>query len=184
MSTASSAASPREVCCPICMQVSEWAIRDHVYQFGEGTKAPRLVDLRALDDVTRRDALQSGIVACTAPSPDGGPPHYFPALYGEYAEPLVVGLVGGARQGKTHLLTAMITAALAGLGIAGTTVTAMDHRRHQRFRDEHIRPLENGRVLPATVNAVVDYADILLVSGPGGTRPVTFFVMSGVMKAQ
>jgi hypothetical protein len=60
----------------------------------------------------------------------------------------------------------------------------MDFRRHERFNKNSIRRLEAGNQLPSTGTDVMDYADILLVHGPHGATPVTFFDIAGENQVQ
>jgi hypothetical protein len=107
-------------------------------------------------------------------------PHYLPATYADYPDPLIVGLVGAPMAGKTHLLTAMIREAnRGGLEPYGISVSALDFRRHEIFHRDFILPFEQGAELAGTGAGITDAADMLLVRGPGGDRPVTFFDVAG-----
>jgi hypothetical protein len=66
-----------------------------------------------------------------------------------------------------------------GLAPYGVQASALDFRRHERFTREFLRPFEDGEQLLGTGNGLFEARDILLVRGPGGTRPVTFFDVAG-----
>jgi hypothetical protein len=176
-------APPRRVRCPICMDPIDLSPDDYVWLYEEGEQDPKPSWISHLDPLRQHDMRQQGYLPCPNPSGDTAI-HYLPALYGSYGDPLVIGLIGTPGSGKTHFLTAMITAALAGLGVLGMAVSSMDSRRHELFRDRNIRPFERGIALGSTGTDVVDYADILLVHGTGGTRPVTFFDIAGENQVQ
>lgn len=176
-------APPRRVRCPICMDLIDWSLTEYIWMYEEGEQNPELSWISHLDPVRQQDLRQQGYQLCPNPSSDTAA-HYLPALYGSYGDPLVIGLIGTPGSGKTHVLTAMITAALAGLGIPGVAASSMDFRRHELFRDRSIRPFARGIALGSTGTDVMDYADILLVHGPGGARPVTFFDIAGENQVQ
>jgi hypothetical protein len=107
--------------------------------------------------------------------------HYLPYTLTTHGHPLVIGLVGGSRSGKSHLLTTMISAiedrALAPYQIHAEPV---DFIRHENFRRQFTRPLLQGRqALEGTREGLVEYADALLVRSPTGVRPVVFFDVAG-----
>lgn len=166
--------------CPICMDSFPWPRNDIIWQYEETEGKYQEADLSTIADPAKREDLRRhGYLRCPNPSQDTST-HYLPATYHAYQEPLVVGLVGAPKSGKTHLLTAMIRAAhQGGLTAQGIRVAPLDFRRHNQFRKSHIEPFERGEKLFGTDYGVIDYADTMLVSGPAGTRPVTFFDIAG-----
>lgn len=166
--------------CPICMDSFEWP-RDNVIWLYEETKSQyQTVDLSEVANPGKRDDLRrQGYIPCPNPSQDT-PAHYLPATYHAYQAPLVIGLVGAPKSGKTHLLTAMIREAHQGrLAAHGVSVAPLDFRRHNQFRKSHVEPFERGKKLSGTEYGVIEYADTLLLHGPAGARPVTFFDIAG-----
>ncbi|MEU5261135.1 hypothetical protein [Amycolatopsis sp. NPDC021455] len=139
----------------------------------------KTIDLATLSPSKQADLARRGYRPCPNPSGDSVP-HYLPATYADYGDPLVIGLVGGSGSGKTHLLTAMIRETYrGGLGPHRVHAAALDFRRHTAFRTNFVEPFEDGGALPATSHGVFEAADILLLRGPGGTRPVTFVDVAG-----
>lgn len=162
------------------MDTFDWIDTDVVWLYNEADRQYELIDIGGLDPVKQAARLRDGYYKCPNPSGDA-PEHYLPACYGSYEDPLVVGLIGTPESGKTHLLTAMIREAHAG-GLApyDLTVSALDFLRHQEFRSKFINRFEEGLQLAGTGTNVLEYADGLLLRGPGGlVRPVTFFDVAG-----
>jgi GTPase SAR1 family protein len=171
--------SSRLVRCPTCADEFEWPADPTIALYDEEKNGYQLVDLTGLSHVKQADLARYGYRQCPNPSGDT-PKHYLPATYASYQRPLVIGLVGAPASGKTHLLTAMIRQAyLDGLKAHRVSVAALDFRRHENFREHYVEPFEKGTRLRGTRAGVVEAADILLVRGPGGERPVTFFDVAG-----
>jgi GTPase SAR1 family protein len=171
--------TPRRVRCPICADDYPWPDDPTVSLYDEEKDEYQLVDVSTLTAEKQADLARRGYRECPNPSGDT-PQHYLPATYVNYLDPLVIGLVGAPASGKTHLLTAMIRQAyMGGLRAHRITTAALDFRRHAHFRNNYIEPFEKGDALPGTGVGVVEAADILLLRGPGGERPVTFFDVAG-----
>jgi hypothetical protein len=166
--------------CPICMDSFPWPRDDVIWLYEEKNLAYEEFDLSEVADSAKRVDLQrQGYIQCPNPSQDTRV-HYLPATYHAYQAPLVIGLVGATKSGKTHLLTAMIREAhQGGLAALGVSVAPLDFRRHNEFRKTHIERFERGEKLFGTDFGVIEYADTLLLSSPAGTRPVTFFDIAG-----
>ncbi|GLY44405.1 hypothetical protein Amsp01_104280 [Amycolatopsis sp. NBRC 101858] len=171
--------SGRRVRCPICADEFFWPDEPTVSLHNAEHDRYELVDISALSPAKQADLARRGYRECPNPSGDTSR-HFLPATYANYADPLVVGLVGASTSGKTHLLTAMIRQAYTGgLRPYRITAAALDFRRHAHFRENYIERFERGGALPATKTGIIDAADILLLRGPGGERPVTFFDVAG-----
>lgn len=170
--------------CPICMDFTEWPSGEFVYLWSDDQERMARHDLVDLDQAKRTEHRLRGYQACENPhGAPSAPRHFLPALYAEYEEPLVVGLVGGSQAGKTHLLTAMIREVLRG-GLAPYDLRAqpLDFRAHRFFYRDFLEKFEKGEQLAATgrdVNAG-GFAESLLITGPDGTRrPIVFFDVAG-----
>jgi hypothetical protein len=166
--------------CPICADDFVWPGSDpNIFLYDEENVRYELVDISGQPPIKQVDLARQGYRQCPNPSGDTAV-HYLPATYADYGPPLVIGLVGAPASGKTHLLTAMIRQAyLSGLAAHGVTVSALDILRHNHFLSRFIKPFEKGGTLAGTGTGVVEAADILLLRGPGGDRPVTFFDVAG-----
>jgi hypothetical protein len=172
-------AAERRLRCPVCADEFVWPDEPVVWIFDEDQGRYVQFDISAKPPEKRAELARFGYQRCPNPTGDASE-HFLPATYGDHGDPLVIGLVGGPTSGKTHLLTAMIRQAhLNGLSAYGLTVAAMDFRRHSWFRRQYIRPLEEGTTLWGTGAGVVEAADILLLSGPAGKRPLVFFDVAG-----
>ncbi|PPK63782.1 GTPase domain-containing protein [Actinokineospora auranticolor] len=170
---------PRRVRCPICADDIPWAEERFISVYNAGKNQYEHIDVSRMPESKRADLARNGFRQCPNPSEDTSR-HFLPATYGDYGSPLVVGLIGAPDCGKTHLLTAMIREAyLNGLAPYGITVKALDFVRHEKFHKDFIQRLEKGEALPGTETGIADAADILLLRGPAGTRPVTFFDVAG-----
>ena len=169
----------RVVRCPVCVDEFVWPDSRFVQVFDESSARYQQLDTTQLSGHKRAGALRSGYVRCPNPAGDMAP-HYLPATYAEYRDPLIIGLVGDPMAGKTHLLTAMVREAYqGGLKNLGVSVAALDFRRHHSFHELFMRPFDNGDALAGTATGITDAADILLVRGAGAERPVTFFDVAG-----
>jgi hypothetical protein len=179
MTTPDGQLAPRRVRCPICADDFHWPNDSTISLYDEENGRYQLVDISGLNPVKQADLTRRGYRQCPNPSGDTAP-HYLPATYANYRDPLVIGLVGAPDSGKTHLLTAMIRQAYrGGLGAYGIRTSALDFLRHAAFHEQFIVPFEKGDALPGTGTGIADAADILLLRGPGGERPVTFFDVAG-----
>lgn len=109
--------------------------------------------------------------------------HFIPVPYLVAGPPITVAMVGASAAGKTHLLTAMLGEVdHVGLDRYGLSRRAVNGDWHNRFVEDQVNPLRQGRVLAGTpaADGVVDFADALLLSRRGGgTRPVAFFDLAG-----
>jgi GTPase SAR1 family protein len=170
---------PSLVRCPVCADEFYWPTDPVISLYDEENDSYQLVDVSSLHPAKQADLARQGYRQCPNPS-DDTMPHYLPATYYAYPDPLVIGLVGAPASGKTHLLTAMIRQAYrGGLSAHRVTTAPLDFRRHAAFQRRYVETFEKGGELPGTVAGIVEAADILLLRGPGGERPVTFFDVAG-----
>jgi hypothetical protein len=130
-------------------------------------------------ELRRLDMLRRAWQRC--PNPSGIDDHYLPVPYLTNGRPLTVVTVGGSLAGKTHLLAAMIgEIEQGGLEPYGITVEPLNPEWHQRFVRERIQPLRDGKVLPRTASTrFAQFADGLLLTARGQTRPLMFFDLAG-----
>ncbi|TDC18536.1 hypothetical protein E1265_25085 [Streptomyces sp. 8K308] len=130
-------------------------------------------------ELLRPEKLRRAFQRCDNGS--GMEDHYLPVPYLTNGEPLTVVLVGSSASGKTHLLAAMIGEVLrGGLDRYGVTHQPLNLDWHQRFVRDRVQPLRDGRVLGRTATtSFAHFADGLLLTGRGRTRPVVFFDLAG-----
>lgn len=165
--------------CPTCADDVVWEPDEQVYRYDDAQSNYERVNITTMSESVLATTLREGYRKCPHPSGDM-PEHYLPATYFNYRDPLVVGLVGAPAAGKTHLLTAMIWAAYQhALKPYGIATSALDFSRHREFERRSIRPFLDGAELAGTHTGVMEAADILLLRGPGGERPVSFFDVAG-----
>ncbi|MFL6119265.1 TRAFAC clade GTPase domain-containing protein, partial [Actinophytocola sp.] len=126
------------------------------------------------------DARRRWYVQCPNPSKDSTN-HYLPATLADYADPLVVALVGRPRSGKTHLVVAMIRELLGGAsaGEHGLRAEALDFYQHVTFKRNYLDPFERGSRLPGTRVESGTYLEWLVVQHGGVKRPLVFFDVAG-----
>jgi hypothetical protein len=109
--------------------------------------------------------------------------HYLPNEYGNHGRPLVYGLVGTTRAGKTHLLAAFVKLlrdAVDELAEHGIRCAPVDRKQDQEFRDEYVLPLfTKGAALEPTQERVESFADAFVVTAGGQSRVVAFFDLAG-----
>ncbi|MFC6084863.1 P-loop NTPase family protein [Sphaerisporangium aureirubrum] len=177
--------------CPVCLDSFVWSSDgSDLFELDPERFEYRPINLSGLRDPQKREVrLRSAYLRCPNPSQDTGPePHYLPVLYGRYRKPLVIGLVGASRTGKTHLLAAMMGEIEAG-GLQGHGLTAvpLDMIRHRVFLEKFVQPLYRGTKLTFTVPSdLPEFVDALIVSRTGetGGHPVAFFDISGEQLAK
>ncbi|HEV8559476.1 MAG TPA: hypothetical protein VGR06_24305 [Actinophytocola sp.] len=170
----------RRVKCPVCLDEYAWDEREvleYSVKDGKYNPARRPAGLRGakLDDARRR-----WYVKCPNPSQDSAN-HYLPATLGDFADPLVVALVGRPRSGKTHLVVAMIRELLGGVsaGEHGLRAEALDYYQHVTFKRNFLDPFERGSRLPGTRGGSGTYLEWLVVQRGNVKRPLVFFDVAG-----
>jgi hypothetical protein len=173
---------PRRVQCPICLEFFAWR-EDELFRRVVDANGARWVraDLSGINNpVKREDRRARCYVKCPNPSKDSKTEHYLPVSHRDHGDPVVIGLVGRGRSGKTHLLATMIHEALRGdLRHHGLTFEPADELRHSAFQRQ-IDQLMRGNKLEGTEDLKEDFATYLLVRTESGTtRPVVFFDVAG-----
>jgi hypothetical protein len=174
------AEAAKSIRCPVCLDRFTWRENELWIPTGE-IGVYEAVDLTAVNDPDKRNDIRRNCYQrCPNPSQDTDP-HHLPASYLDFGAPLVIGLVGRSGSGKTHLLTAMIAELeRGGLHAAtGLTVRSMDLLLDRRFRTEHLNRLQRHEELDGTRHGLSGFVNVLTLTSPSGTTPVTFFDISG-----
>ncbi|KUN02845.1 hypothetical protein AQI95_25270 [Streptomyces yokosukanensis] len=114
----------------------------------------------------------------------GGEPHVLPGRYGDFGEPLVIGVVGESAAGKSHLLAAMLgmLSDVDRMARLGLVVGGLDLKLHQRYLRDVVRPfLDQGQGLAGTPAQPPEFTDALWIhnSNTGRSFAVAFFDVSG-----
>lgn len=170
--------TPEPVTCPYCLvevryDGSRIHVRNDVGEFEPWVPASERSPQR------RRDKLRNAFYKC--PNPGELDEHHLPALYLTNGRPLTIVMVGSSASGKTHLLAAMFREIMRNdLKPYGITHEPLNFGWHQRFVRDRVEPLGEGEVLPPTPRAsFTHFANGLLLTGAGQTRPVMFFDLAG-----
>ncbi|MCP9943873.1 hypothetical protein LUX12_02170 [Streptomyces somaliensis] len=168
--------------CPHCLLPVAYDESTLVTIDPKGDRVP--LDLAGLPPAHREDALRRAYQPC--PYADGDTLHELPAPYLTNGRPLTVALVGSSGAGKTHLLAAMLgEVEQGGLAPYGLTCRPLNPDTHRTFLRERVQSLLQGRELGRTgQQTFARFADGLLVTGRGPTRPVVFFDLAGEDLAQ
>ncbi len=171
--------SQPDVLCPVCLDYITWRevpLYERVVREGKW----REVSLAGINNpVKRADRRRACYVKCSNPSKDT-PEHFLPVTYRDHGDPIVVGLVGSHKAGKTHLLAAMIYEALSGgLDRYGITVEPADEVQHKDFQQTQIERLLSGLELSGTREDITTFAEMLLIRSRRGNRPLVFFDIAG-----
>jgi Double-GTPase 2 len=169
------------VVCPVCLSRLLWT---ELPRYRWDKTSFSYVELKIPGNASPEQAARAergARIRCPDPSRSTGE-HYLPVDYGRYGQPVVLGFVGASRSGKTHLLSAMIGEIEGGgLRTCGLTSRPIDEAMHHSFLAESVKPLlEDRKILPATAENIVSFADALLIGPAGGLeRPVAFFDVAG-----
>jgi hypothetical protein len=175
------APAPKEVQCPICLEFVGWNEAE-LFQWVVDSNGARweLADLSNTNNPLKwQDRYHLCYVKC--PNPAGEhQEHYIPISYRDHDEPIIIGLVGPGKSGKTHLLASMVHQALRNdLRHYGLTFSPVDELRHTTFQRE-ITQLMRGKPLQASdfyKEEITTY--LLLRTRSGQARPVIFFDVAG-----
>lgn len=170
-----------DVLCPVCLDHIEWPDQLYRRAVRDGNVVWEELDLSTQTNPTKRAYLRAlAFVRCPHPSEDGTPEHYLPAVHNDYDKPIIIGLVGRAASGKTHLLVAMLAQLLrGGLSRHGLHFEIADKMQHKEFEDR-IRSLHAGTQLQSTTELLQTFASYLLVRSRGREpKPLIFFDIAG-----
>ncbi|MFD0272348.1 hypothetical protein ACFVHB_00370 [Kitasatospora sp. NPDC127111] len=167
--------------CPICLRLIDWSAAEEVVMTPAGTYE-RLERRPDEDDIQWNHRRLNVYRMC--PGSAGSSQHALPGRYGDFGEPLVIGMVGESASGKTHLLAAMIgmfcdAARMARIGLS---VGALDLALHDQYMREQVRPfLDNGQGLLGTRPAPPEFTDAFWVHNrsTGKETALAFFDVSG-----
>ncbi|MGN5381462.1 hypothetical protein ACQ4WX_43085 [Streptomyces lasalocidi] len=166
--------------CPICLSTVDWAQAETVTLDADGRPEP-LVRLPGEDDVRWNHRRLDAYRLCAG---GGGEPHVLPGRYGDFGEPLVIGVVGESAAGKSHLLAAMLgmLSDVDRMARLGLVVGGLDLKLHQRYLKDVVRPfLDQGLGLAGTPAQPPEFTDALWIhnSNTGRSFAVAFFDVSG-----
>ncbi|CAL9646567.1 hypothetical protein [Streptomyces griseomycini] len=166
--------------CPICLSMVDWANAETVTLDADGRPEP-LVRLDGEDDVRWNHRRLDAYRLCAG---GGGEPHVLPGRYGDFGEPLVIGVVGESAAGKSHLLAAMLgmLSDVDRMARLGLVVGGLDLKLHQRYLKDVVRPfLDQGQGLAGTPAQPPEFTDALWIhnSNTGRSFAVAFFDVSG-----
>ncbi|MEU2718167.1 hypothetical protein [Streptomyces sp. NPDC007205] len=168
-----------KVRCPICLSMVDWARAETVTLTADGRPEP-LAAVEGEDDVLRNHRRLDAYRLCTG----GGEPHVLPGRYGDFGEPLVIGVVGESAAGKSHLLAAMLgmLSDVDRMARLGLVVGGLDLKLHQRYLKDVVRPfLDQGQGLAGTPAQPPEFTDALWIHNSRTDRnfAVAFFDVSG-----
>lgn len=172
------------VTCPICLHdIHDWdALQTWRWDAALGDYV-ELAGLPAgLNQTQRARMMRGAYVRCPTPQTDMLPVHYLPMNYGRFGSPVLLGLIGVTKSGKSHLLASMISAIEGDeLRKYGITSRPIDHAMHQNFLAHWVSPLLNdNKVLAGTPEGIMTFADAFLMSHENGPeRAVALFDVAG-----
>lgn len=136
------------VLCPICLNRFPWDAFPLVLQSPDGDQD--LAQARGEGELAFRHRTRGAVRRCPA---DAQHPHYLPADYGSFGEPIIIAVIGAKGAGKTTLLAA-IANALNSPSIelsSQLTFTPLDASLATRFNESYVYPLfSQGHQLAAT----------------------------------
>ncbi|MCX4584682.1 hypothetical protein [Streptomyces sp. NBC_01481] len=171
-------APTRSRLCPHCLLPVTFDESMLITISAKGDRVP--LDLSTEHRPTHRaDAMRQAFHRC--PHAEGDRSHELPVPYLTNGEPLSIALVGSSAVGKTHLLAAMLgEIEQGGLEPYGLKCLPLNPASHRTFLRERVQGLHQGKQLARTgQQTFARFADGLLVTGRGATRPVVFFDLAG-----
>ncbi|QKV79935.1 hypothetical protein [Amycolatopsis sp. Hca4] len=169
------------VLCPICVDRIVWPEQLFRSVVKEQKVVWEAVELSRHTNPAKYEYYRArSYVRCPNPSQDGTPTHYLPAMHKDYGAPVVIGVVGRAGSGKTHLLITMLSEMLrGGLHQHGLTFEVADRNQHDESV-QAIQQLREGKVLASTIEDRHVFTSYLLVHKKGAApRPLIFFDVAG-----
>ncbi|MGI5239555.1 hypothetical protein [Dactylosporangium sp. CA-139066] len=173
------------VMCPICLQWVHWSKAQRV-ELDVETQQRRPFRPRGADETReafaeRRLGAQR---ACTLMRDGVATTHYLPDRYGDYGDPIVIGLVGHRAAGKTLLLAAMVEALRSSLDLAelGLRVERLDEAIEHNYMTRFVEPFCHRREqLPLTQISPIAFSYVAKVYSAHAKRDfaVAFFDVAG-----
>lgn len=168
-----------QVRCPICLNMVDWARAQIVTMTADNRTEP-LVRRDGEDDVVWSQRTLNAYRQCEG----GGEPHVLPGKYGDFGQPLVIGVVGESAAGKSHLLAAMLgmLSDVDRMSRLGLVVGGLDLQRHQTYLRNVVRPfLDQGKGIDGTPAGPPEFTDALWIHSSRIRRSfaVAFFDVSG-----
>lgn len=173
------------VLCPICLQWIHWRKAPRV-EVDPDTGAHQPFRARGQNE-TREAFEQRRLRAqrlCILMRDGTSSTHYLPDKYGDFGDPVVIGLVGHRAAGKTLLLAAMVDALrndprLAALGL---TVNRLDEGIDRRYMSSFVEPfLHHRKQLDLTQISPITFSYAARVRSAHANREfaVAFFDVAG-----
>jgi hypothetical protein len=126
-----------------------WETFPLVLHLPDGSDQP-VVRMKLESDLAFRHRTLGAVRRCPS---DGQYPHYLPADYGSFGEPIILAVVGATGAGKTTLLAAIAHALNApGLELSShISFSPLDTGLAARFNEYYVYPLlSRGEQLPGT----------------------------------
>lgn len=169
-----------QVRCPICLNMVDWARAEIVTMNADGRTEP-VVRRDGEDSVAWNQRTLNAYRLCAG---GAGEPHVLPGRYGDFGEPLVIGVVGESAAGKSHLLAAMVgmLSDVDRMSRLGLVVGGLDLKRHQDYLRNVVRPfLDQGKGIDGTPAGPPEFTDALWIHSAraGRSFAVAFFDVSG-----
>ena len=173
------------VLCPICLQWIHWSKAQRVEVDVETAQhrpfQPRRPDETKAAFAERRLGAQR---SCTLMRDGMATTHYLPDRYGDYGDPIVIGLVGHRAAGKTLLLAAMVEALRNSIEVneLGLRVERLDEAIEHNYMSRFVEPFCYRREqLPLTQISPIAFSYVAKVYSAHAQRDfaVAFFDVAG-----
>ena len=173
------------VLCPICLQWIHWDKAPRV-EVNPETQVTKPFAARGTDE-TRAGYQERRLGAqrsCTLIRDGATNTHYLPDRYGDYGDPIVIGLVGHRAAGKTLLLAAMVDALRFSPRLAelGLIVDRLDEAIDQNYMTKFVEPFcQRREQLPLTQISPITFSYVARVHSAYAKREfaVAFFDVAG-----
>jgi hypothetical protein len=158
----------------------DWA-RAEIVTMNADDRTEPVVRRDGEDDVAWNQRTLNAYRLCAG---GAGEPHVLPGRYGDFGEPLVIGVVGESAAGKSHLLAAMVgmLSDVDRMSRLGLVVGGLDLKRHQDYLKNVVRPfLDQGKGIDGTPAGPPEFTDALWIHSARARRSfaVAFFDVSG-----
>lgn len=173
------------VLCPICLQWIHWNKAPQVEQDLETGDYRHFVPRQPDETLQHFEDRRLGAKRrCTSIRDGRTNVHYLPDSYGDFGDPIVIGLVGDRAAGKTLLLAAMVDELRSSPRLAelGLTVRRLDEGIEQRYMDGIVVPFLRHRKLPSlTRREAITFTYVARVHSRFADREfvVAFFDVAG-----